>query len=69
MPGLDQVREALARAGFDGIDTETYDIQPGPEDLFLYSGKRRPQFYMEEGNIDLFHCVGDDLFVIATKRT
>ena len=57
MPGLDQVRDSLIDAGFAGIQTETYEIRTDLEDLFLYSGKHRPQLYLDEGfrrNISTF---------------
>ena len=47
MPGLDQIRNAIGSAGFHLRNTEPYDIQIDPEDLFLYSGKMNPDFYLD----------------------
>ena len=57
MPGLEQISENLINAGFSEIQTDTYEITPDLEDLFLYSGKHRPQLYLDEGfrrNISTF---------------
>ncbi len=57
MPSLDQIRENLINAGFAEIQTDAYEIMPDLEDLFLYSGKHRPQLYLDEGfrrNISTF---------------
>jgi SAM-dependent methyltransferase len=49
MPDVRDVEDNLYRAGFSTIETETYDVRPDLQDLFLYSGKQRPQLYLEEG--------------------
>lgn len=48
MPSLDLVLESLTAAGFTLECTEKYDVRPDLQDLFLYAGKDRPQFYLDE---------------------
>ncbi|MCB0707353.1 MAG: class I SAM-dependent methyltransferase [Saprospiraceae bacterium] len=47
MPALSLVQESLETAGFHGLSTEPYFIQPDLQDLFLYSGKHNPSLYFE----------------------
>ena len=35
--------------GFPSINTEGFDIGDGLQDFFLYSGKYRPEMYLDEG--------------------
>ncbi len=49
MPALDLVTGALTQAGFTSIDTEGFDIRDDLQDFFLYSGKYRPDMYLDEG--------------------
>ena len=49
MPALDLVTGALTQAGFESIDTEGFDIRDDLQDFFLYSGKYRPEMYLNEG--------------------
>ena len=49
MPDVREVEDSLYRAGFSTIETETYDVSPDLQDLFLFSGKHRPQLYLDEG--------------------
>jgi len=49
MPALDLITAALTQAGFTSIDTESFDIQDDLQDFFLYSGKYRPEMYLDEG--------------------
>ena len=49
MPVLDLVTGALTQAGFTSIDTEGFDIRDDLQDFFLYSGKYRPEMYLNEG--------------------
>ena len=49
MPALDLVTGALTQAGFTSIDTEGFDIRDDVQDFFLYSGKYRPEMYLNEG--------------------
>lgn len=47
MPSLEAVNKALFAAGFDSIKTEDYSVQEDLQDFFLYSGKYRPQIYLD----------------------
>ena len=49
MRALDLVTVALTQAGFTSIDTEGFDIRDDLQDFFLYSGKYRPEMYLNEG--------------------
>ena len=49
MPALDLVTGALTQSGFTSIDTEGFDIGDDLQDSFLYSGKYRPEMYLDEG--------------------
>ncbi|MBD2415526.1 methyltransferase type 11 [Nostoc calcicola FACHB-389] len=48
MPSLEKVKYALYEAGFNSVDIEPYDISENLQDLFLYSGKHRPEIYLDE---------------------
>ncbi|WP_445638079.1 Ubiquinone/menaquinone biosynthesis C-methylase UbiE [Nostoc sp. DSM 114161] len=48
MPSLEKVKYALNEAGFDSVDIEPYFISENLQDLFLYSGKHRPEIYLDE---------------------
>jgi hypothetical protein len=48
MPSMDTIKEAAADAGFKIMRTEKYFIQDDLKDLFLYAGKNRPGFYLDE---------------------
>jgi ubiquinone/menaquinone biosynthesis C-methylase UbiE len=43
---LERIVAALDAAGFVNVRTEPYAVQPDVEDLFLYSGKHRPELYL-----------------------
>ncbi|MEH1935781.1 MAG: methyltransferase domain-containing protein [Nostoc sp.] len=47
MPSLEKVRYALNEAGFNSVDIEPYSISENLQDLFLYSGKHRPEIYLD----------------------
>jgi SAM-dependent methyltransferase len=47
MPSLESVKSALDKVGFKSIQIETYNIHQELQDLFLYSGKHRPEFYLD----------------------
>ena len=49
MLALDLVTGALTQAGFTSIDTKGFDIRDDFQDFFLYSGKYRPDMYLDEG--------------------
>ncbi|MEH2450525.1 class I SAM-dependent methyltransferase [Nostoc sp.] len=48
MSSLEKVKYALNEAGFKSIDIEPYSISENLQDLFLYSGKHRPEIYLDE---------------------
>jgi ubiquinone/menaquinone biosynthesis C-methylase UbiE len=43
---LAQILDGLRAAGFANVRTEPYAVRPDVEDLFLYSGKHRPELYL-----------------------
>ncbi len=47
MPTLDTVEKAMKVAGLEITNTEPYYIKPDLEDLFLYSGKHKPELYFQ----------------------
>jgi superfamily II DNA or RNA helicase len=71
MPVLDLVTGALTRAGFTFIETEGLDIRDDLQDLFLYSGKHRPEMYLDEGvrrGISTFASLADQEEVASGCR-
>lgn len=46
MPSLENVKNALNEAGFKSVDIAPYSVQENLQDLFLYSGKHRPELYL-----------------------
>jgi SAM-dependent methyltransferase len=46
MPQLDHVRALLARTGLTTVCVEPWDVPSDLRDLFLYSGKHRPELYL-----------------------
>lgn len=58
MPTFEEIRLALERASMAVISTKKYEISPELQDLFLYSGKHRPELYLSEtvrNGISSFH--------------
>ncbi|WP_373492676.1 class I SAM-dependent methyltransferase [Aquiflexum sp.] len=47
MPSIKKLSQILKKTGFRIVETEKYDIQDNLEDLFLYSGKHRPELYLK----------------------
>jgi ubiquinone/menaquinone biosynthesis C-methylase UbiE len=47
MPGLQAIVQALRQSGFASIRTEPYEVQTDLQDFFLYSGKHRPEMYLD----------------------
>lgn len=43
---LSRIAAGLEAAGFTNVRTEPYAVRPDVEDLFLYSGKHRPELYL-----------------------
>ena len=46
MPSLDAIEKNLKDAGFTSIKTDIYTVSNALQDLFLYSGKHRPEMYL-----------------------
>ncbi len=47
MPSEPLIREALAHAGFKSITVKPFLVSNDLQDLFLYSGKHRPELYLD----------------------
>ena len=47
MPSESQVRVALSRAGFRSVVVTPFFVSNDLQDLFLYSGKHRPELYLD----------------------
>ena len=47
MPAFEVFEKYLKKSGFQDIGIEKYFIQEGLQDLFLYSGKYEPSFYLQ----------------------
>ena len=47
MPGLEAIVQALRQSGFASIHTVPYEVQSDLQDFFLYSGKHRPEMYLD----------------------
>lgn len=48
MPSIQTVNKTLQESGFSIVGNETFMIQPNLEDFFLYSGKYKPEIYLNE---------------------
>lgn len=62
MPDWCDVESALLAAGFSVIRAEPYDVQPDLQDFFLYSGKLRPEIYLDpnvRAGISTFSLLAD----------
>ena len=62
MPGLQAIMQALRQSGFASIRTEPYEVQTDLQDLFLYSGKHRPEMYLDlrvRAGISTFAALAD----------
>jgi ubiquinone/menaquinone biosynthesis C-methylase UbiE len=47
MPTLPEIVHALRESGFSTIHTEPYQVRTELQDFFLYSGKHRPEIYLD----------------------
>jgi ubiquinone/menaquinone biosynthesis C-methylase UbiE len=47
MPGLEALTESLKCSGFHLVTLEPYSVRKGLQDFFLYSGKHRPEIYLD----------------------
>jgi ubiquinone/menaquinone biosynthesis C-methylase UbiE len=71
MPARGWVTSLMAQAGFREIVEEPYFIAPDLRDFFLYSGKRRPDIYLDpaiRSNISTFSALSDQSEVEAGCR-
>jgi len=67
-PRLDLVMAAFGASGFHSLRTETYEVSPDLLDLFLYSGKYRPELYLNphvRAGISTFAVLADPVEVDA----
>jgi hypothetical protein len=66
LPALEKITRALTSAGLELVATEPYSVRGDLQDLFLYSGKWRPEIYLEpevRAGISTFalHCLPSEL--------
>lgn len=47
MPNRKELKESLKSAGFKIIGMESFIVEPNLKDFFLYSGKYRPEIYLD----------------------
>lgn len=47
MPEMDSIGKALTSSGFKIVAVDPYFVREDLEDLFLYSGKHRPEMYLD----------------------
>ena len=47
MPAIDLVQRSLNEVGFTTMGMELYDVAEHLQDSFLYSGKQRPEMYLD----------------------
>jgi ubiquinone/menaquinone biosynthesis C-methylase UbiE len=62
MPGLQAIVQALRQSGFASVHSEPYEVQADLQDLFLYSGKHRPESYLDprvRAGISTFAALAD----------
>ena len=63
LPDLKTISDALRNAGFAHIETEPYQVREDLQDLFLYSGKFKPEMYLNadfRANISTFSLLAED---------
>ena len=71
LPDLETIEHALRDAGFASIETESYEVRKDLKDLFLYSGKYKPEMYLNDKvrrNISTFALLADEREVEAGCR-
>lgn len=62
LPNLETISGALQKNGFTDIQTESYSVAEDLEDLFLYSGKYKPEMYLDadfRANISTFSLLAE----------
>jgi ubiquinone/menaquinone biosynthesis C-methylase UbiE len=47
LPSFDTIEAGLRQAGFDSIRTDPFEVPTDLQDMFLYSGKHRPEIYLD----------------------
>jgi hypothetical protein len=47
MPSAKAMVDALQQSGFEEVTTESYGVRRDVQDLFLYSGKHRPEMSLD----------------------
>lgn len=63
LPKLEIICAALRKSGFTRIETENYSVSEDLQDLFLYSGKFKPEMYLDadfRANISTFALLADE---------
>ena len=63
LPRLETITDALQAAGFNSVSTESYEVREDLQDLFLYSGKYKPEIYLDakiRRNISTFALLADE---------
>lgn len=62
LPDLETIADALRKNGFSNIETEPYSVAEDLQDLFLYSGKFKPEMYLDaefRANISTFSLLAE----------
>jgi SAM-dependent methyltransferase len=62
LPDLKTIADALRKNGFSNIETEPYSVAEDLQDLFLYSGKFKPEMYLDanfRANISTFSLLAE----------
>jgi len=62
MPNLQTIFQALEQSGFAALHTEAYEVRRDLRDFFLYSGKHRPEMYLDlhvRAGISTFAALAD----------
>lgn len=62
LPDLETITDALQKNGFSKIETEPYSVSEDLQDLFLYSGKFKPEMYLDasfRANISTFSLLAE----------
>jgi ubiquinone/menaquinone biosynthesis C-methylase UbiE len=68
MPGRDKILSALLDAGLEPVEVEPYFIKPDLSDFFLYSGKHRPEIYLDprvRRGISTFSSLADEEEILS----
>jgi hypothetical protein len=63
MPATEIIKRESRSAGFRKMTMETYSVEEGLRDFFLYSGKHRPEIYLDpsvRAGISTFASLADE---------